>query len=311
MPSCRLICCAISAWICDFIRYTLPGGHIIWPYIDVFLLMLVDFSRLFCGHGVANGVYDSKRPEKPLILYEFEGCPFCRKVRETLSTLDIDYYCYPCPRETLLRQGVCLNSKFRPQVLRNGGKLQFPYLEDPNTGRKLYESDKIVAYLWQEYGDKATPKWNYKVAHHPTWFKWSALFAGIVRPCNDMGMLRTAAHGTKEPLELWGYESSPYVRRVREKLSLLELPYLYHQMPHGSKKKREDFRGQYEKFFGQKALRDKLGLVQVPMLKDANAGITELFESAEIVKFLINRYQTVPPPPVNWLQYGSEDKKTQ
>ena len=30
-----------------------------------------------------------KRPEKPLKLYEFEGCPFCRKVREAIVWLDL------------------------------------------------------------------------------------------------------------------------------------------------------------------------------------------------------------------------------
>ena len=30
------------------------------------------------------------RPAKTLELYEFEACPFCRKVREALSVLDLD-----------------------------------------------------------------------------------------------------------------------------------------------------------------------------------------------------------------------------
>merc|ERR1711881_356332 len=39
-----------------------------------------------------------KRPEKPLKLYEFEGCPFCRKVREAIVWLDLDPVVYPCPQ---------------------------------------------------------------------------------------------------------------------------------------------------------------------------------------------------------------------
>ena len=39
-----------------------------------------------------------KRPEKPLKLYEFEGCPFCRKAREAIAWLDLDPIVYPCPQ---------------------------------------------------------------------------------------------------------------------------------------------------------------------------------------------------------------------
>lgn len=64
-----------------------------------------------------------KRPQKPIELYEFEGCPFCRKasaaavfqaeslcslfvsfcmlhlqVREACTLLDIDVKFYPCPK---------------------------------------------------------------------------------------------------------------------------------------------------------------------------------------------------------------------
>ncbi len=32
---------------------------------------------------------ESREPEKPLELYEFESCPFCRKTREGFSEMDI------------------------------------------------------------------------------------------------------------------------------------------------------------------------------------------------------------------------------
>uniref|UniRef100_A0A804LVE7 GST N-terminal domain-containing protein n=1 Tax=Zea mays TaxID=4577 RepID=A0A804LVE7_MAIZE len=40
-----------------------------------------------------------KRPEKPIEIYEFEGCPFCRKVREMVTVLDLDVLFYPCPQK--------------------------------------------------------------------------------------------------------------------------------------------------------------------------------------------------------------------
>ena len=84
-----------------------------------------------------------KRPEKPLKLYEFEGCPFCRKVREAIVWLDLDPIVYPCP------QG---GKRYREFVKETGGKAQFPYLIDENTGTKMYESDDIIEYLYENYG---------------------------------------------------------------------------------------------------------------------------------------------------------------
>jgi len=83
------------------------------------------------------------RPAQPLELYEYEACPFCRKVREALSMLDLDAHIHPCPRN---------GQRYRPEVVRAGGRAQFPYLRDPNTGRSMYESDEIIAYLYEHYG---------------------------------------------------------------------------------------------------------------------------------------------------------------
>ena len=46
----------------------------------------VSAARLASGMSVSG---TGKRPTEPLALYEFEACPFCRKVRETLSVLDL------------------------------------------------------------------------------------------------------------------------------------------------------------------------------------------------------------------------------
>ncbi|KAL5682247.1 hypothetical protein ACJX0J_008632, partial [Zea mays] len=89
-----------------------------------------------------------KRPEKPIEIYEFEGCPFCRKVREMVTVLDLDVLFYPCPKK---------GPTFRPKVLEMGGKKQFPYMVDPNTGVAMYESDDIIKYLADTYGDGTVP----------------------------------------------------------------------------------------------------------------------------------------------------------
>src|SRR6516165_6514725 len=105
----------------------------------------VSAARLGSGMSVGG---TGKRPTEPLALYEFEACPFCRKVREALSILDLDAMVYPCPKG---------GPRFRPEVERRGGKQQFPYLIDPNAGIEMYESDDIVKHLWQRYGTGGPP----------------------------------------------------------------------------------------------------------------------------------------------------------
>lgn len=39
------------------------------------------------------------------------------------------------------------------QAKAMSGKGQFPFLVDPNTGKQMLESDAIINYLWNEYGD--------------------------------------------------------------------------------------------------------------------------------------------------------------
>eukprot|EP00878_Enallax_costatus_P021370 GHUV01022620.1.p1 GENE.GHUV01022620.1~~GHUV01022620.1.p1 ORF type:complete len:236 (+),score=45.30 GHUV01022620.1:135-842(+) len=89
-----------------------------------------------------------KRPVKPIELYEFQGCPFCRKVREAISILDLDVTVYPTPKG---------GKVWRPKAVELGGKAQFPFLVDQNTGKQMYESDAIIKYLFTEYGDGQVP----------------------------------------------------------------------------------------------------------------------------------------------------------
>jgi glutaredoxin len=88
------------------------------------------------GRGIYAKVSDAERdaPVKMLELYDYEGCPFCRKVREVLCELDLDYLCH----------SVAHGSPRRDELKRLGGKLQVPFLIDPNTATKMYESDDII-----------------------------------------------------------------------------------------------------------------------------------------------------------------------
>src|SRR5690606_11019338 len=87
-----------------------------------------------------------KQPAELPRLYEFEGCPYCRMVRQTLTELDLDVLIQPCPAG---------GTRFRPVAIKLGGRAQFPFLDDPNTGTLLYESRDIAAYLAKTYGGRA------------------------------------------------------------------------------------------------------------------------------------------------------------
>ena len=65
-------------------------------------------ARLFRGAFAARSNGDMQScnpPHKLLQLYDMEGCPFCRKVREVLSMLELDYEVYPCPKESVTLKG--------------------------------------------------------------------------------------------------------------------------------------------------------------------------------------------------------------
>ena len=201
------------------------------------------------------------RPEKTLELYEFEACPFCRKVREALSILDLDALVFPCPRG---------GPRYREAVKTRGGKYQFPYLVDPNTGEAMYESDAIVAHLFRRYGAGEPPA----LLRAPVLTDLSSALASAARP--GSGRRYRKARAPAEALELYSYEASPFSRLAREVLCELELPYRLHNVAHGSPKR--------------DAFVARSGKMQVPYLVDPNTGAA-MFESADIVRYLNGTYE--------------------
>jgi glutathione S-transferase len=200
-----------------------------------------------------------RRPALPPILYDFESCPFCRKVREALTVLDLDADIRPCPKG---------GTRFRPELVSRGGKAQFPYLVDPNTGKEMYESDAIVRYLFAEYGEGEPP-----AALLGGWAALSGSLASALRL--GRGTDAEPSRAPAQPLALWSFEASPFSRLVREKLCTLELPYRLHNVGKGSARRA--------------AFVERSGKMQVPYLVDPNTGAA-LFESADIVAYLAREY---------------------
>ena len=77
-----------------------------------------------------------------LELYQFEQCPYCKKVREKLTELNLDY----------IYRNVQTGTRKRGILITLGGKDQVPFLVDQDKEVYMYESEKIIEYLDKTYG---------------------------------------------------------------------------------------------------------------------------------------------------------------
>uniref|UniRef100_A0A0D9XAU8 GST N-terminal domain-containing protein n=1 Tax=Leersia perrieri TaxID=77586 RepID=A0A0D9XAU8_9ORYZ len=221
-----------------------------------------EYALDFQGRKVkeSSKIAQCPRPEKPIEIYEFEGCPFCRKVREMVAVLDLDVLFYPCPKN---------GPTFRPKVLEMGGKQQFPYMVDPNTGVAMYESDAIVKYLADKYGDGTVPIML-------SLGLLTTITAGLAMSGRrGKGSQYTPSKLPPQPIEIWAYEGSPFCKIVRETLVELELPHLLHSCARGSPRRQEFLK--------------KYGQFQAPYIEDPNTGV-KMFESADIIDYLRATY---------------------
>lgn len=107
-------------------------------------------------------VRPSTAPEQPLHLWSFESSPYSRLVRERLCELEIPYTVHSLGKEHWKEIGPAARRITpNPYVPAPGGKrhafwqehgrVQVPYLEDPNTGASLFESARIIDYIEQAY----------------------------------------------------------------------------------------------------------------------------------------------------------------
>lgn len=241
----------------------------------------VTSSSLSGWRGTSSFRPADKQPDVPIILYEYEFCPFCRLVREALTELDLDAEIRPCPRG---------GQRFRPEAAKIGGRMQFPLMVDPNTETVIQDSRKIIDYLYATYCENREPK-------RPlgqTGEVMRSQLGTVPRP--TQGLRAHPSNTSEQPLVLYSFESSPFSRLVREKLCELELPYI---LKSTGKAIWEDMGPpQLRKAFfpdkpiegrNRKELLERAGKVQVPYLIDPNTG-TEMFESDDICEYLDKTY---------------------
>ena len=227
------------------------------------------------------------QPEQMLELYDMEGCPFCRPVREVLTTLDLDVLIYPCAKGA---------GKYREQLKSRGGKVQVPCLYDPNKELYIYESKDIISYLISNYSlhNQLSPKVNVSIytSYLATAMRLGAGTKYKSKAKNDV----SSTQQSLQPLELFSFEGSPFVRLVREKLCELGISYV---VRNSGKQQLADQGmpwlrpkiGTYQPIAGTKRaeLLQRTGKVQFPYLYDPNTQ-KELFESKAINKYLVKKY---------------------
>ncbi len=96
-------------------------------------------SALRAGGG--RNATPGRAPARPLELWSFELSPYSRRVREELCELELPYVLHNVGRD----------SPRRADLLARAGKVMVPYLEDPNTDTRMFESRDIVRYLRATY----------------------------------------------------------------------------------------------------------------------------------------------------------------
>lgn len=155
-----------SAEIIEHLRVTYgqrrPRGHS--PLRALAVGSSFASSALLWRRGGIKGMkaVPAKAPEKPLELFSFETSPFSKPVRARLCELELPYLLRntgkgawgdmgpPSFRDQLFKtsKGTTRNRRWLEE---HTGKVQLPYLIDPNTGTALYESADILRYLNKTY----------------------------------------------------------------------------------------------------------------------------------------------------------------
>jgi glutaredoxin len=155
----------------DIVRYlfkTYGGGeeNIPFPlnagYLDTVDSKVATIIRIFpLNQGLVREL--AEKPGQPLIFYNFEANPECRRVRETLSSLEIPYTMINLAPElssstNIPFVGVSLatarankSEKRRRIEAEIGPHFDLPYLRDPNNNTDKVGVDEIIEYLLNEY----------------------------------------------------------------------------------------------------------------------------------------------------------------
>ncbi|MGQ0708245.1 MAG: glutathione S-transferase N-terminal domain-containing protein [Rhodoferax sp.] len=227
----------------------------------------------------------ARQPPMAPKLFDLEGHPHCRSVREALTDLGLDVEIYPCPLQ---------GKRFQGELQALSGASSVPMLLDPNCGTVLRQPQAIVDHLFTRYGDGHTPAEFGPSRVRPLLGAMASALRGV------RGLVARPSRRPPKLLHLWSFESSPYARLVRERLCELELPYVLHNL---GKEQWADMGpavlrlrpGPYRPKAGgrRESVLAEWGKVQIPCLEDPNTGL-RLFESRDIISYLERQYAKKP-----------------
>jgi len=254
------------------------------------------FARALAGFGtsllrVDRGVIvkgNRRKPAKRLELYEAEYCPYCRHVREALTELDLDTMIYPVPKG---------GKRYVSRLKKLGGETKIPFLHDPNTDTKLYDSEAIVKYLYEQYGLEGEEVPERRI--------FTSTLASLTRAgsltsltAGKNGMLAKPSKAARKPLELYSFEASPYSRLAREVLCELEIKYLLHncgKTPGGHADyyppeiRYENMHNYMPGTENRRKFLERTGKIMMPYIVDPNTGV-DMFQTKDIQAYLRETY---------------------
>lgn len=143
----------------------------------------------------------------------------------------------------------------------------------------MFESSDQIKYILETYGPPEDT-FDLKALWPITFESFSittSVMAALMQGMPGAQRQKNARPDNEKmiPLELWGYECSPFVAPVREKLCSLCLQHKFVSCARGSA--------------NRDRMIEKTGRFQVPFLVDPNTGI-QLYEGPEIVKYLDQVY---------------------
>eukprot|EP01038_Epipyxis_sp_PR26KG_P004833 gene4833-6773_t len=217
------------------------------------------------GINVIPNIASYTKQTKPIVIYESEGSDECKKVREACSMLDLTIEYRPCPG--------ALYGYSDLQATITFGNREVPFMVDINPKMyrpQLFGSEEIIKHLFNTYGPGE-----------------SAIPGSLKGKGGGLGGLFKGGKGSKiqanarpdvtklKPITIYGWEGISYVKAVRDKMSELGLAHILINCGNGS--------------LNRDKLAKKTGVFQVPYISDPNTGI-EMFESAEIIKYLEKTY---------------------
>lgn len=230
--------------------------------LDTLTSGLASITRLPYGTNVAEARTASLPAEHDLVLYEYEASPYCRRVRECITYLDLCCTIKPCGK----------SSRHRTEAEEIAGrKPTYPFLVDKGAdGISMFESEDICSYLTKTYGGDG-------VAPLPERPVLLCALPSFFRPARGAFVEECARDRPPpaEPLRLYSYDGNQFCRPVREALCELDLPYELRSTGKGSLRRQE--------------LQELSGKTTAPFLVDPNTG-TAMGESADIVQYLIDTY---------------------